>query len=337
MYDIKYKIEDDITLYSFELKNSKLVFINYPIFFKIFKNNVDLSYLSKRSYWISPHKVTHFEEKFVYENEIEKIETPILFLFDDYYANYLHYFLESFPKLNYFLKLKEKIPNLKLAMPDYFWNTSFIKESISLYFNNDLSDIIVLNTNKTYDCDLMYVPCNIYLWPDKLNFSNIIFDSFKKLSDKISIDETKEGVYISRQDVVKLGWWHDRHLKNELDLIEKMKSQFNYDVIELYNFDVYNKIKIFKTYKNIIQTSGAGMINLLFCKPLTKYHIISHPLYSWPNPYLKNAANRLNVNFYEYNFGKVYNEISSKCGNTDNKPWEIINISNMIEQIKHNI
>jgi hypothetical protein len=347
MFEIKYKIEDDISIQSFELKNVDIVFTNscyanteYPMYFKIFKNNVDLSYLSKRHYWFNPVKINHIKETFIYKNESVKVETPIFFFFDDLSGNYLHYFLESFPKINYFLRLKEKIPNLKLAMPDYVWNTSFIRESISLYFNNDLSDILILNDTKNYECDLVYIPSNIYLWPDKLNFSNIIFDSFKKLSDKVSIDDEKEGVYISRQDIVKRKWWHDRHLKNELELIEKIKTDLNYDIIELYDLDVYNKIKIFKTYKNIVQTSGAAMINLLGCNPLTNFHIISHPSYSWSNLFLKNAADKLNVNFYEYNFGKLYGDVQSKCEQFDgnlsniNKPWEIINIQNLIDKLK---
>jgi len=342
MFEIKYKIKEDIQLYSFEFKNADIIFSEYPKFFKIVKDDIDFSYLTKRSYWIENKKtniikINNIKEKIECKKEIEYIDTPVFFLFDDYYANYLHYFLESFPKIEYFLKLKEKILNLKLTIPDYVWNMPFIKESIILYLNNNISDVLILNTNKKYVCSLIYIPCNIYIWPDSSNFSNIIFDSSKKLGDKIVGEEKKEGVYISRQDVFRKGWWHDRYLENESILIKQIKTELNYDIIELYDLDIYNKIKIFKNYKNIIQTSGAGMINLLFCKSNTNFHIISHPLYSWPNPILKDASNRLNVNFYEYYFGKVCSENPTKCGNPDNKPWKITDIDSLINQIKNNI
>ncbi len=66
--------------------------------------------------------------------------------------------------------------------------------------------------------------------------------------------------------------------------------------------------------------------------------MITHPIYGeWSNPILRNMSYKLNVNFYEYNYGKIDVNIPSKCGNRDNVPWEITDISNMIREIKNNI
>ena len=148
------------------------------------------------------------------------------------------------------------------------------------------------------------------------------------------VNDEKTGVYISRQDTIKLGWWHKRHLVNELELIENIKTDLNYDIVELYYLNLHDKIKVFKTYKNILQTSGAGMINLLACKPLTNFHIISNPLYKWSDPILKIAANKLNVNFYEYDSAKVIYETEQIVGDESNRPWKLENIEKIISKIK---
>ena len=334
MFDIKYKIESDIIIHSFELKNAHLFFNNHPVFIEILKDNTDLTYLLRRQYWIDNKKPNYNDGNIRYDRETIRIEHPSFFIFDDYYGNYLHYFVETFPKINYFLQIKEKIPNIKLTIPNFIWEMSFIKESILMYLDNDISDVVVLDNSKNYIFDMLLIPSNIYLWPDKFAFSNIILDSFKKLSDKVTVDDEKTGVYISRQDTIKLGWWHKRHLVNELELIENVKTDLNYDIVELYYLNLHDKIKIFKTYKNILQTSGAGMINLLACKPLTNFHIISNPLYKWSDPILKIAAKKLNVNFYEYDSAKVIYETEQIVGDESNRPWKLENIEKIISKIK---
>ena len=96
---------------------------------------------------------------------------------------------------------------------------------------------------------------------------------------------------------------------------------------------LYDKIKIFKTYKNILQISGAGMINLLACKPLTNFHIISHPLYKWSDIILKITAEKLNINFYEYDSAKVIYETDEILGDQSNRPWKLENMEKIISKI----
>ena len=95
-----------------------------------------------------------------------------------------------------------------------------------------------------------------------------MLDMIKKVTDKIEPIEVKaNGCYISRQDTIKLGWYHKRELENELELIEKIKSELNYDIIEMMNYTMKEKIQLSKSYKNIIQQSSASNINILFSKP----------------------------------------------------------------------
>ena len=41
-----------------------------------------------------------------------------------------------------------------------------------------------------------------------------------------------------------------------MKLINKIKSELNYDIIELMGYSLIEKIQIFKSYKNIIQQSS---------------------------------------------------------------------------------
>jgi len=163
------------------------------------------------------------------------------------------------------------------------------------------------------------------------NFRNYQFSLIKKYIKK-NVAEIGPGSGVVLKKYIK-------QCKN-IDLYEPNKKIFRNLKKKFKNKKIILKNKIFKTYKNIVQTSGAAMINLLGCNPLTNFHIISHPSYSWSNLFLKNAADKLNVNFYEYDFGKLYGDVQSKCSHFDgnlsniNKPWEIINIQSLIDKLK---
>ena len=54
------------------------------------------------------------------------------------------------------------------------------------------------------------------------------------------------GLYISRQDTVKRGWIHKRIIKNELELIDEIKNKLNYDIVEMMDMTMKEKIQISK-------------------------------------------------------------------------------------------
>ena len=62
---------------------------------------------------------------------------------------------------------------------------------------------------------------------------------------------------------VKRGATKRRKVLNENKLIESLKS-YKYEVIDCFELDIEEQIKIFSKAKNIIMPSGASMANLLF-------------------------------------------------------------------------
>ena len=338
MFNVSFHInvDDKKQLFSYVLDDVIIARKNYPQILKIKKDNYDFSYLTLRNSALNNYGIHKYikDDEVINEN-LYFIENPCFLLFDDYFENYLHYIVESFLKLKYFILLKKEIKDLKLLMFDYVYDVDFIKESFKLYlgdeFENVYKNIIFIMPNDNIKINRLLIPNKCYLWPDTGELPESLYDMFNVMSSKVNIDTKKNGVYISRQDTIKKNWWHNRNLQNEIELIESIKNELNYDIVELMDLNLSDKIKIFKTY-------SASMINLVFCEKNTNFHMISHPIYGeWSNPILRNMSYKLNVNFYEYNCGKIDSNIPSKCGNRDNIPWEIINISSMIEQIKHNI
>jgi hypothetical protein len=70
-------------------------------------------------------------------------------------------------------------------------------------------------------------------------------EMIKKVASKIpAIKVNKKGCYISRQDTIKYGWYHKREMSNEKELIDKIKSELDYDIIEMMDYSLIEKAKI---------------------------------------------------------------------------------------------
>lgn len=268
-------------------------------------------------------------------NHDSEVETPCFLLFDEYGGNYFHYFTDCFSKLNTFLNIKKINPNIKILIIEEYLDLSFIRDSLKLLFNN-IDDIIIIPNNKKIKFKNLIVPKPLYYWPDE-NIPDIVFSTIEMISYKVNSDSLKNGIYISRQDTIKNNWWHNRDLKNELNLIDIIKKELNYDVVELMDLSLFDKIKIFKSYKNIIQQNSASTVNILFCNPNTNCHIISHPImYKWANPLLKKMSIYKKLNFYEYNYGEICKDTPPTSDDCNNIPWEINNLSHLIQKVLEN-
>jgi hypothetical protein len=266
-----------------------------------------------------------------------EIEDPCFILFDEYAGNYFHYLTDCFSKLEIFCKLKKNIPNIKIVIIEDHLDVSYINESLHLFFEN-LDEFLTILPNKKIKFKNLIVPKPTYYWPN-IDIPDSVYYTLNMLSEKINQDIVKPGIYISRQDTVKNSWWHNRNLKNELQLIDAIKNQLNYDIVELMDLSLQDKIKIFKSYKNIIQQNGASTANIFFCNRDINFHIISHPIiHRWANPILKNVSNHKGLNFYEYNYGKICHDITPTSSDVNNIPWEIDDVvlltKNIIENSK---
>lgn len=70
-------------------------------------------------------------------------------------------------------------------------------------------------------------------------------------------------IYISRSDS------QNRCVTNEAELIAELEP-FGFKPVVLSNFSTIQKIKLFSNAESVISATGAGLVNLLFCRPGTK-------------------------------------------------------------------
>jgi hypothetical protein len=269
------------------------------------------------------------------------IEEDIFLLHDESGVNYAHFFFDYFGRCLYFDELKKQNPNLKLAILENFYkedgNSSFIKEWLDLYYQDENIDIIILKKDKRYKIKNLILS-NIFYWFPEGYGHDFIVDKIIKTISKISPIEVKtNGCYISRQDTIKRGWYHKRELENELELIDKIKTELNYDIIELMDYNLKEKIQIFKSYKNIIQQSSASNINIIFSNFNNNHIIISHPVMEgWLNFKCIQFSTQSKANLITLDGGGECISTLEETGQTnkDNIPWKLTDIDGLIEVLK---
>jgi hypothetical protein len=280
-------------------------------------------------------KITHNEEEWG-----EVVLDELFLLYDEAGLNYVHFFFNFFGKCLYFDELRKTKPNLKLAIPSDFYseegNSTFIKQWLDLYYQDNMPDVFILEKNKIHLISTLYVPQTLYGFPMSHGDDYIIDKILETVAKVPTIPVTKNGCYISRQDTIKRGWYHSRELENELELIDKIKSELDYDIIELMDYDMIGKIQIFNSYKNIIQQSSASNVNVLFSNKNNTNVIITHPkMEDWLGYKCNQFSNRSKTNLILLNEGGILTaEQKEDQADGNNLAWKLGDIDSIIEVLK---
>jgi len=269
-----------------------------------------------------------------------EIKDDVFLFHDDAGVNYIHFFFNHLSRLVYFEELKKTNPNLKLGIiEDYYNNTNkwgYIKQWLDLQYGNEV-DIIVFEKNKTYNIQSLIISNCFYGFPEPYGFDPML-DMIKKVVDKIEPIEVKSnGCYISRQDTIKFGWYHKRELENELELIEKIQSELGYDIVEMMDYTMKEKIQLSKSYKNIIQQSSASNINILFSKPGINNIILTNPkMGPWLNEKCQQFSTKSGTNLLVLDdIGElIIGTEKDPTSDSNNYPWKITNIDGVIDILK---
>lgn len=269
----------------------------------------------------------------------EEILDPIFLMFDATMQNYMHCFFDLFGNLLYFDILKKE-KNIKLGIPEEFWvdkgKNNFIKQWLTLYYGEDL-DIVLFKQKKTYKINHITIPNGIYWHPESVGHQPIM-EMIKKIASKVpAIKVSKKGCYISRQDTIKYGWYHKREMSNEKELINKIKSELDYDIIEMMDYSLIEKIQLSKSYKNIIHQSGASNLNLLFSLSDNTNIVLSNPkMGPWINYQCENYSNVSGCPLLIIDdIGEIINDPTQPpITDPNNHPWKITDIDGVIGLLK---
>jgi hypothetical protein len=264
----------------------------------------------------------------------EIIDQEVFLLYDDTSGNYAHFWFDFFGQLCYYDLLKQSNPNLKLGLreEDYTEDKKFdyIKQVINLCYPDETP--IIFSSKKDSQIKKLIIPNGFYWFPENQGHEPIL-NKVKHLIDTIpTLPLTTQGCYISRQDTIKYGWHHKRDLVNELELIDKIKLELKYDIIELMDYDIIGKIQIFKSYPIILQQNGAANVNAIFSNENSTHIILSYPKQSdWMNFKLGQFCEYTGANLLVLD--KIGYELSQD-ERDDNNPWVIENLEGVIEICK---
>ena len=100
---------------------------------------------------------------------------------------------------------------------------------------------------------------------------------------------------------------------------------------------MYEKIQIFKSYKNIVQQSSASAIGIIFSTKQNNNIIISHPkMETWFNSKLTNFSNKSGAPLYTLNGGgECEGTIEEGYEDQNNLPWKLYDIDSIIEVLSN--
>jgi capsular polysaccharide biosynthesis protein len=269
-----------------------------------------------------------------------ELEDDIFLLYDDAGVNYAHFFFDLFGKCLYFDELRKNNPNLKLGILEEFYqetgNQTFIRQWLDLYYQNQNIEIVIFKKDIQYKIQTLTLPNSFYWFPETEGDDYIIEKIIETINNIPKIETKSNGCYISRQDTIKRGWHHGRDLINEIELIDKIKSELNYDIIELMDYSLIEKIQIFKSYSVIVQQSSASNIGVLFSNEDNTHVILSNPrMASWLNFKVGQFAQKSKTNVITLEgAGEYLDEYIKPETDKANYPWQLTNIDGIIDVLK---
>lgn len=208
----------------------------------------------------------HHEKGLTKFFEIKNINVPVIHAWVSVGYNYYHWLAQIVPFLYKVAQLfeKENIEDFCIVVGKI---SNFQKEyidNIFFKFKNyrliSLEAFEAINANKGIyygnSVGLETYTCNFF---EQIEVANFLRNHIKKNESEVY----PEKIYISRKDTPH------RKMENEDLLIEKLEER-GYTSITLTGKSVVEQISIFENAKYIIAPHGAGMTNIMFCKPHTR-------------------------------------------------------------------
>ena len=99
------------------------------------------------------------------------------------------------------------------------------------------------------------------------------------------------------------------------------------------DYDIIQKIQIFKSYSNIIQQSSASAVGIIFSGKENNNIILSHPkMENWFNQKLKTFSSYSGAPLFALNGGgECVGELDPNLVDKNNLPWKLQDIDSVIE------
>ena len=202
---------------------------------------------------------------------------------------------------NYFHWFTEALPKLVVAINEGFKPVVLLPDSYNLAFQ--YRSLELLNVEyQTFSANVLIgkgiiLPGRLAPYPAHYNpfiMKNLV--SLLKLPVENRLNKGKR-IYVRRQNANK------RKVKNEEQVVELLRK-FDFCMLETENFDLAEQISIMHHVEIFISIHGAGLTNIMFCKPGTKVLELSLQNQAHDKCYFT-LANEMNLSYY-YQFCKSF-------------------------------
>lgn len=221
--------------------------------------------------------------------------------------NYFHWMLEAIARIHLIEQSKIKIDK-------------YIINHRSLSFQLDMlqacgipkEKIIVPHENFHFKAKQLVVPSYVNLpnaWSCKY-VRNLLFNRVK-----ITKNKEYERIYIIRTN--------RRKITNEKEILGTL-GKYGFKAVSLESMSLEKQMEVFYSAEIVIGAHGAGLTNLVFCRPGTRVIELFAPTYIEPHYWLISRLMNLD---YRFIIGKLKNPSSYWSGFDDIKinSWDIIN------------
>lgn len=205
--------------------------------------------------------------------------------------NYFHYLFDTLGRLQYFNKIDFNI--------DYYYtayNTKFQKELLDL-FGIPQNKIIKAGKNTHLEAEHLLVTSlpGDNTMADERYKPYKDYETYRYVSHVVltkipgtTAKDNSQFVYIQRRG--------NRAIENEAELLEGLQNIGSWKIVRLEEYAVIEQANLFHNAKVIVALHGAGLANLIYCKPHTTVVEITNPAY--PSPLYYQISSLFQLKYY---------------------------------------
>jgi capsular polysaccharide biosynthesis protein len=173
------------------------------------------------------------------------------------WRNYAHWITECAPKLLLFRWLRERVPGVRLLIPD-FGESQFQRRSMEL-LGLDPSQALLLGEDEVVTPDTLWLAPLIQVWCVPPICRMTAQELVRVVPAPANATDFAERIYIRRLAA-------SRRMTN-LEKITPVLQEFGFRIVSMETMTLDDQIRVMQHARYIIGEASAGLANIMFCRP----------------------------------------------------------------------
>jgi capsular polysaccharide biosynthesis protein len=171
-------------------------------------------------------------------------------------GGFYHFFYEVLTKLYFCREILPRTDHILMCGPAAEWKEKWLR-----HIGIDLTKIIWLNADSHFMCDQLLFTNRLINNQHISNWSLDAVKSLLKIDSALPASTQQEIIWITRKNVfARTIAWEDE-LLSQFPAIKK---------VDIRDFSVIDTIQLFENATHVISPHGAGLCNIIMCRPKTK-------------------------------------------------------------------